>query len=110
VAIAACEQSGRSIVPTIAPVMTLSAWLQSLGTAPAQQRRWLLSPTSAQALTAQAAAAQTLVLSGPEGGLSPTEEEAARAQGFVAMNLGPRILRADTAPLAVLGWLALSSV
>lgn len=110
VAIAACEQSGRSVVPRIAPVMTLTAWLQSLGTAPAEQRRWLLSPTSAQPLSAQAAAAQTLVLSGPEGGLSPIEEDAAHAQGFVAMNLGPRILRADTAPLAVLGWLALSSV
>jgi 16S rRNA (uracil1498-N3)-methyltransferase len=110
VAIAACEQSGRSVVPKIAPVMTLPAWLQSLGEARPEQRRWLLSPTSAQALTAQAPAAQTLVLSGPEGGLSAGEEEAARAQGFIAINLGPRILRADTAPLAVLGWLALSSV
>ena len=110
VAIAACEQSGRSRVPRIAPVLGLNAWLQSLGTQAVEQRRWLLSPTAAQPLTAQAAAAQTLVLSGPEGGLSTAEEDAARAQGFLAMNLGPRILRADTAPLAVLGWLALSSV
>lgn len=110
VAVAACEQSGRSKVPTIAPVQTLSAWLQGLGAAPEGQRRWLLSPTSAQALSAPTATQQTLVLSGPEGGLSPAEEAAARAQGFVAVNLGPRILRADTAPLAVLGWLALSSV
>jgi len=109
VAVAACEQSGRSVVPRIAPVMNLGAWLQGLGPTRTEQRRWLLSPTAAQPLSAQAAAAQTLVLSGPEGGLSPAEEDAARAQGFVAMNLGPRILRADTAPLAVLGWLALSS-
>jgi len=110
VAVAACEQSGRCVVPRIAPVMSLNAWLQGLGPASTgQQRRWLLSPTAAQPLSAQAAAAQTLVLSGPEGGLSQAEEDAARAQGFLAMNLGPRILRADTAPLAVLGWLALSS-
>jgi 16S rRNA (uracil1498-N3)-methyltransferase len=110
VAIAACEQSGRSVVPRVEPVTSLNQWLQKLGPASAEQRRWLLSPTAAQPLTAQSEAAQTLVLSGPEGGLSPAEEEAARAQGFIAMNLGPRILRADTAPLAVLGWLALSSV
>ena len=110
VAVAACEQSGRTRVPLISPVMSLNAWLQSLGAASTNQRRWLLSPTAAQPLAAQASAAQTLILSGPEGGLSPAEEDAARAKGFLAMNLGPRILRADTAPLAVLGWLALSAV
>lgn len=109
VAIAACEQSGRTRPPRIAPVQTLSQWLGALAP-PTDERRWLLSPTAAQALAAQAAAAHTLVLSGPEGGLSAAEEEAARARGFIAMNLGPRILRADTAPLAVLGWLALQSV
>jgi len=110
VAAAACEQSGRSRLPRIAPVRTLAAWLQDLAPAPEAQRRWLLSPTAARPLKELAAApgASTLVLSGPEGGLSAAEEEAARAQGFVAAQLGPRILRADTAPLAVLGWLALS--
>ncbi len=110
VAVAAAEQSGRSKVTQIAAVQTLAAWLASLGEPQANQRRWLLSPTAAEPLprlSAQAAA-ETLVLSGPEGGLSPAEEAAARAQGFVAARLGPRILRADTAPLAVLGWLALS--
>ncbi|MDN3918870.1 16S rRNA (uracil(1498)-N(3))-methyltransferase [Roseateles violae] len=110
VAVAACEQSGRSVVPRIAAVQSLAAWLSGLGERPEGQRRWLLSPMAAEPLSAQTAAPQTLVLSGPEGGLSAAEEDAARAQGFMAMNLGPRILRADTAPLAVLGWLALSSV
>jgi 16S rRNA (uracil1498-N3)-methyltransferase len=49
-----------------------------------------------------------LVLSGPEGGLSPSEEAAARAAGFVDLSLGPRVLRAETAPLAVLAWLGLA--
>ncbi|MDT9000890.1 16S rRNA (uracil(1498)-N(3))-methyltransferase [Paucibacter sp. APW11] len=110
VAVAACEQSGRSVVPTIAPVQTLAAWLAALPPLGAGQRRWLLSPTAAQPLQQLAAveATQTLVLSGPEGGLSPAEEQAARGQGFLAAQLGPRILRADTAPLAVLACLALS--
>ena len=46
-------------------------------------------------------------LSGPEGGLTPEEETAAVRAGFLATALGPRVLRADTAPLAVLAWLGL---
>lgn len=109
VAIAACEQSGRTQVPEIASVQTLAAWLASLPLAQAGQRRWLLSPTAAQPLAQLAATAApgTLVLSGPEGGLSPAEEQVAVGHGFLAAQLGPRILRADTAPLAVLSWLAL---
>jgi 16S rRNA (uracil1498-N3)-methyltransferase len=53
--------------------------------------------------------AQVLVLSGPDGGFTPAETDAARAAGFTAVSLGPRILRADTAPLAVLAWLAIAS-
>ena len=52
---------------------------------------------------------QAVVLSGPEGGLSAVEEAAAVAAGFVPVGLGPRTLRADTAPLALLAWLALSA-
>ena len=44
-----------------------------------------------------------MLLSGPEGGLSPAEETAARNAGFRPITLGPRVLRAETAPLVVLG-------
>ena len=47
------------------------------------------------------------LLSGPEGGLSPTEEQAALDAGFAPANLGPRVLRSETAPLAVLAALTL---
>ena len=40
--------------------------------------------------------------SGPEGGLTPEEEDLALASGWQAVSLGRRVLRADTAPLAVL--------
>ena len=50
--------------------------------------------------------ASLCVLSGPEGGLSPAELAAAAAAGFQATTLGPRVLRADTAPLAVLASVA----
>ena len=109
VAIAACEQSGRTQVPRIAPVLTLSAWLQTLA-ARADESRWLWSLRGAQPLQAAAAAtaAAVLCLSGPEGGLAEAEEAAALAQGFMPISLGARVLRADTAPLALLAHLALA--
>ena len=102
VAIAACEQSGRTRVPTIAPVAGLGEWLDRLG--PDEPARWLLSFTDAAPLAHVARPAQRLLsLSGPEGGLAPAEEARARRAGFVAVSLGARVLRADTAPLALLG-------
>ena len=50
--------------------------------------------------------AQVVLLSGPEGGLAPDEVAAARQQGFQPVGLGPRVLRADTAPLAALAVVA----
>ena len=113
VAIAACEQCGRNRVPAIAPVLPLMAWLSALN-APAPSAaaasRWLLSPrVGATGLAARLADGRAvLCLSGPEGGLSDAEEDAAESAGFRPVSLGPRILRADTAPLAVLAALALT--
>ena len=107
VAIAAAEQSGRTMPTRIEPVMPLAAWLASLAQ-PGGEWRGLLSPRAAAPLVAFPQQ-RALFLSGPEGGLSDAEEDAARARGFAAVTLGPRILRADTAPLAVLSWLALSA-
>ena len=106
IAVAAAEQCGRTRVPAVLPVQPLQAWLAQ---PPTVRRRLLLSPAEgATPLREAAAGAQALLtLSGPEGGLSPAEEEAALASGFVRARLGDRILRAETAPLAVLAWAAL---
>ena len=106
VAIAAAEQSGRTVPTRIEPVMSLTTWLAALPAASDDEWRGLLSPRAAAPLAAFPQQ-RALFLSGPEGGLSDAEEDAARARGFTAIALGPRILRADTAPLAVLSWLAL---
>ena len=42
------------------------------------------------------------LLNGPEGALQAEEEEAAVTAGFLPTSLGARVLRAETAPLAVL--------
>ena len=107
VAVAAAEQSGRTVPTRIAPVQTLAAWLAALPPASDDEWRGLLSPRAAVPI-APFAQQRALFLSGPEGGLSDAEEDAARARGFAAITLGPRVLRADTAPLAVLSWIALA--
>ena len=106
VAIAAAEQCGRTHVPELAPVTELATWLHHLPTAAdAAGRRGVLSlAADAQPLSHWAGESGGAVhlLSGPEGGLAPDEEALARAAGFQPVSLGPRVLRADTAPLAAL--------
>ena len=105
-AIAAAEQSGRSVPLHVEPVMPLSAWLAALPAPGDDEWRALLSPRATQR-PSPFPQPRALFLSGPEGGLSDAEEDAARARGFAGISLGPRILRADTAPLALLSWLSL---
>lgn len=127
VAVAASEQCGRAVVPVVEPVRGLNEWLTSLpqGFDPAPLR-WVLSLSSqaatpgrfwqsSQGLQGGAGVqgrsrVELYVLSGPEGGLSPVEEAAAGRCGFEPVHLGPRVLRADTAPLAVLAWLGLNGL
>jgi 16S rRNA (uracil1498-N3)-methyltransferase len=101
VAIAACEQCGRNRVPAIHEPAELAAWLR--GDGGHHGMRWLLSlePDAADA-GAEAGNEPWTLLSGPEGGLTVDEEAAARAAGFRPLSLGPRVLRAETAPLMAL--------
>jgi 16S rRNA (uracil1498-N3)-methyltransferase len=99
VAVAAAEQCGRNRVPVIHPAVTLNEWLKQA----AAGERWVLSLSEGTRPLAQMAGVLPVtVLSGPEGGLSPAEAAAALSAGFVPVTLGPRVLRAETAPLAVL--------
>ncbi len=98
--IAACEQCGRSRLPTLHPPRPLSDWLASIG--PESARRLLLEPRSAQGLSAIEPAASVVLLIGPEGGVSEGERSLSALHGFQEIHLGPRILRAETAPIAAL--------
>lgn len=105
VAVAAAEQCGRTRVPALALPCSLDAWLGALGAPATDERRWVLSLRGGAAQRPQlpAGVRRLRVLSGPEGGLTPAEETRAIEQhGFVPVTLGPRVLRADTAPLALL--------
>ena len=101
VAVAACEQCGRNRVPEIAPVMPLGSWL---GCAAAQNgaARLILSPRSSANLRSLPAPREVVLLAGPEGGLSPREQEDAQRAGFSPVRLGPRVLRTETAAVAAI--------
>ena len=101
VAVAAAEQCGRNRVPVIHPAVTLADWL-ARPTAPGQRCVLSLAPGTRALSDAAAGSDPLVVLSGPEGGLSPSEEALALGAGFIPVTLGPRVLRAETAPLAVL--------
>lgn len=105
VAIAACEQCGRNRLPTIEPLLTLAEWLRR---PPGAGARTLLAlePPLQPLRQAAGSAGPVVVLSGPEGGLCAAEEHAAASHGFVRATLGPRVLRAETAPIAALCQLA----
>ena len=99
VASGAAEQSGRAVVPRIAPTTTLDRFL-------ARREgglKVLLLETPGLPPLAQASAETpeivTLLL-GPAGGWEPAEAARIAATGFTAVSLGPRVLRAETAALA----------
>ncbi len=97
VAISACEQCGRSSVPTINAPTLLADWLQGN----AAELKMVLHPV-AEALTSHSPPSSLAFLIGPEGGLSDSEVAQAQANGFQAARLGPRVLRTETAPVVAL--------
>lgn len=101
IAIAACEQSGRARLPSIAEPLTLAQWLQQA--VPVGMRRLLLAPDAQKSLVEAAADARAAeLLVGPEGGLEESERDAALAVGYLPCRLGPRVLRSETAAVAAL--------
>ncbi|GKS68442.1 16S rRNA (uracil1498-N3)-methyltransferase [Nitrosomonas sp. PY1] len=104
--ISACEQSGRNHLPQIFPLISLSKWLnqkQLIHTD--RETRLMLSPTSKQYLKNIARPVNhdsiTLMV-GPEGGFSQTEELSILHSEYTSIRLGSRILRTETAGLAII--------
>lgn len=102
IVISACEQSARCTVPGVNEAIGFSDWLSACSKS--EQQVLVLSPTASLSLTQHAntlattldARALTLII-GPESGLDNDEIAAAVAHGAVAVNVGQRILRTETA-------------
>ena len=97
VAISACEQCGRSVLPVIHAPITLAEWQGHVQA----ELKLVLHPVAAP-LESHARPHNLAFLIGPEGGLSEAEVEQAKAAGFHAARLGPRVLRTETAPVVAL--------
>lgn len=100
IAIAACEQSGRSIVPTVQPIVSFADYLRQM---PRHEPHLMMSLHRATTLRDIAPAPQSLrLMIGPEGGWTPAEEQAALAAGVQTITLGKRVLRTETAAMAAM--------
>lgn len=97
VAISACEQCGRSVVPLIQAPLSLADWLEQVDA----QLKLVLHPI-AEPLLSHSRPDSLAFLIGPEGGLTDNEVEQAKSAGFHAARLGPRVLRTETAPVVAL--------
>lgn len=98
VAISACEQSGRCVVPTIASPLTLPEWLSL----PRNGASFVLDHRGEQGLVSPETPEAVTFLIGPEGGLSEEEVVQAKEHHFKLVRIGPRVLRTETAPIVAI--------
>lgn len=101
VAVAAAEQSGRNRIPPVAAIMDFDSYIQQQDL----HLRILLSPTATVSLShwARHQPPQSVTLMvGPEGGFSTAEQLRTEPHKILALSMGPRVLRTETAGLAAL--------
>lgn len=103
IAISACEQSGRSVVPVVHPAITLTQW-QAQST---KELCLTLDPRASATIKTLTPALSIRLVIGPEGGFTDQEVNATAAAGFNGIQLGPRILRTETAALTAISALQL---
>lgn len=92
----ATQQSGRTVLPELHAPSSLDAHLGGRGEVPGFVMDPSGRPLAALALQPPA---EAHLLTGPEGGFSERELEGAEALGWQRLATGPRVLRAETAPI-----------
>jgi 16S rRNA (uracil1498-N3)-methyltransferase len=104
VVVSASEQCGRNRLAQVAEPMDFGRWIGQQD----MHKRILLTPRAEQSLCDwarhQPAQAVTLMI-GPEGGFSEREEQIAMDHGVLALRMGERVLRTETAGLAAVAGL-----
>lgn len=99
VVVSACEQCGRNRLPQVTAITGLSEYISMHD----GDTIWMLHPLNAQPVRQQSQPAGELsIVIGPEGGFSDAELRLAQRHHCTAINMGPRILRMETAGPAVL--------
>lgn len=101
----ACEQCGRNVIPEVRTIMSWAQWLDQ----PIQtDTKLILSLRNRVSLSRLPVASSLWLMAGPEGGFSEAEELQAQQKGWQSLNLGPRILRTETAALSAVAALQTS--
>lgn len=103
VAISACEQCGRNLLPEIHAPLDIMAWLQRMKELPEKPptTRLILLPQGATSLHGlEKPQGGVILLIGAEGGFTETESGSAMHCGFTPIRLGARVLRTETAAVA----------
>jgi 16S rRNA (uracil1498-N3)-methyltransferase len=99
VAIAACEQCGRNVLPKIHAPLDIMVWLQQIRATP--DTKFILLPQGAATLSSHVQPPSNVVLLiGAEGGFAQAESESALLCGFTPIRMGTRVLRTETAAIA----------
>ncbi|MDX1695279.1 MAG: 16S rRNA (uracil(1498)-N(3))-methyltransferase [Ketobacteraceae bacterium] len=101
--ISACEQCGLNRLPEIHPPKVALQWFADADAS----LKWLLHPgqTPLKLFIEKEPPESVCLAIGPEGGFDDSEVAAAKAAGFQAVAIGPRVLRTETAPIAALSLL-----
>lgn len=112
VVVSACEQCGRTRPPSIQAPLRLASWLTTV----TSDKRYILQPSNDKEHSGprkhnrdrqwqydgRNPPSSLVLLIGPEGGFTEAEQRSAADYQFSPLALGPRILRAETAPLVAL--------
>lgn len=100
--IAACEQSGMNIIPTLNEPQPLDKWTEHTEA----DCKWILHTEDLPSNPFNGDAPKSVSFAvGPEGGFNEEEVEQAKEQGFRCITLGPRVWRTETAPVVMLSLL-----
>lgn len=110
IAVAACEQCGRNVVPEITAPVDLKSYMEEHKSKTVTGSVFdsegfvclTLDPKSQTRLSALERFTSCRLLIGPEGGFSDEEVQMTFDSGFTGVSLGPRILRTETAALTAL--------
>lgn len=96
----ACEQSDRIFIPELSTILSLDDFINEKD----DSIKILFHPHRQSIKSFPENIKKMTILIGPEGGFSETEIEKTMAAGFYCKQLGPRILRTETAPVAAITW------
>jgi 16S rRNA (uracil1498-N3)-methyltransferase len=96
--IEASKQCGRNVLMKIGPLTTWTSFIRLEGL---PERRIMAHPGEPANLAGRDTSADVIAAVGPEGGFTDDEVDLARAAGWAIVDLGPRILRVETAAMVM---------